>query len=264
MRTALATLLLVHALGASSALAQEAPPPADDTFQSAAARALFQEGVALAHSGDYAGAADRFRRAQQLRPAPSVAFNLASALVRQGSLVEASEILEGVLRDPASSPELLTSARRARDELVPRIARLTLRVDGPSAGVRVEIDAHPLSDAAIGVSLPVDPGLHEVLALRDGEVAARDRVELTEGENRELALVVPPPVFVPETIFDMEPSPPPASPPPPASDDALWIALTTGIIVVVGAAAATTAIVLTLPSGPPAFSGNTSPPVLTW
>lgn len=264
MRLVAMLALVASALVGRVALAQDDAPPPDDHFQTAAARAAFLEGVALARTGDYAGAEDRFRRAQVLHPAPTVAFNLASALVHRGGLVEACEILEGVLRDPASTEELRAQARRQRDAITPRLARLTLRLDGPVAGVRVEIDAREVRLAALGVAVPIDPGLHEVRALREGRDAASDHIELAEGESRELSLVIPSPELHLERILE-EPTTP--APPPPivaSGDDTLMIVLGVSVGIVAVAAITTTAIVLTLPSAPAEVSGNTVPPVLTW
>jgi hypothetical protein len=272
MRAALVIALVASLVTPVAAAQDEAPevhvpddePRADDTpFQTAAARALFLEGVALAHAGQYGDAADRFRRAQVLHPAPAVAFNLASALIREGRLVEASEVLESVVRDPASTSELALAARRQRDGLGPRLARLTLRLDAPVGRVHVELDEQPLSDAALGVSVPIDPGVHEVRALReDGEVAAEDRLVLAEGESRELSLVVPGAPLLPESILDPPPAPTQTAEPR-GDDEALWIALGVTASVLAAAAITTTVIVLSQPGPAPGTTGSPMP-LFSW
>ena len=74
--------------------------------RTAAARALFHEGVELADRTRWAEAADRFDRAYQLRPEPIVAFNLATALRRSGRLVRANEVALTLLRADDTPPEM--------------------------------------------------------------------------------------------------------------------------------------------------------------
>jgi hypothetical protein len=243
-----------------------------DPSHAAAARALFQEGVGLARAGSYAEAIDRFRRAQALHPAGPVAFNLASALVHQGELVEASEMLARLLRDPSITRVIQTAAERLRAEIAPRLARLRVRVAGDAEGVRVELDARELPSAAVDVPMPVDPGAHEIVAQRGDEEVARERVELAEGESRELVLTIarreiPAPV-VPRAALE---APPPRREEPSLTpvavsgrDDGVWIGIGVGLAVLAVGAVTTTAVVLTMPQGPMPVSGNAMPGVLTW
>jgi hypothetical protein len=260
----------------------------DDPSRVAAARALFQEGVGLARRGEYDAAVDRFRRAQALRPAPPIAFNLAAALVHTGDLVEASEILEHLLRDPLLPRDIRTSATRERDELAPRLSRVTVRLEGEAGGVQVAIDDHELPGAAIGVPVPIDPGAHEVVASRDRAAVARERFEVAEGATRQISLTIPPRPTSPEppsvdfdadraraseTDVDGEPHDRivastdhdgDEAPPPQGNDDGVWIGVGIGIALAVGAGAAVTAVLLTMPPTPSTVTGNAMPGVLTW
>src|SRR5690349_21617960 len=78
---------LLATLLTNAALAQK-------SHETALARALFEEGVALADKGDWSAAADRFGRAYELKPTAGIAFNWSSALTKTGKLVQASELLE--------------------------------------------------------------------------------------------------------------------------------------------------------------------------
>jgi hypothetical protein len=235
----------------------------DDPGRVAAARALFQEGVALARRGEYEQATDRFRRAQELRPAAPIAFNLASALAHQGVLVEASEILQRLLRDPSVTGELRDSVERARQEIIPRLARLTVRLEGDPQDVRVEIDTRELPAAAIGVALPVDPGPHDVRAQRDGADVARDRIELAEGALGEVVLTIPARSVASEAIVGGLPAAD-GDAAQSNGDDGVAIALGIVAAVAVVAGVTVTAVVLTAPQTPESVSGNAMPGVLTW
>jgi hypothetical protein len=240
----------------------------------ATARALFQEGVALARQGEYRDAIDHFRRSHALHPATPVAFNLASALVHAGELVEASEILAQLLRDPTITSVLRTAADRLRVEIAPRLARLTVRLSGDASGVLVELDGEELPGAAIGVPVPLDPGPHDVRAVRDDEEAQRERFELSEGERREVVLTIAPrpiaeaPVAAPpppvEAVFPSarrDAEDPVAAP---SSDDGVWIGVGIGVAVLAAGAIATTVVLVTMPAGPTPVTGNAMPGVLTW
>ncbi|UJR78437.1 tetratricopeptide repeat protein [Sandaracinus amylolyticus] len=274
----IATLTLLTTLLLAPAAHAQDPDPA----RGAAARALFQEGVGLARRGDYAEAIDRFRRAQALRPAAPIAYNLAAALAHEGELVEAAELLERVLRDPSIPPQLRASAERQRDQIAPRVGRLTVRLEGDHGGVRVHIDERELPEAMVGVPVPIDPGAHEIRAMRDGEDVAHERIEIGEAERREVALTIPARV-VPREALTVAPARASSSERVPEAaletserdpvdrgssggggDDALVITLAiVGGVVVAGAVTAT-AIVLTSPQTPEPVMGNTMPGVLTW
>ena len=85
---ALAALLSLLPLAASAQT---------DSEITAAARALFQDGMAAVERGDYPTAADRLRRSVALRDSPVVRTNLALALIELGRLVEASEHLRAAI-----------------------------------------------------------------------------------------------------------------------------------------------------------------------
>jgi hypothetical protein len=173
---------LLATLLTNTALAQK-------SHETALARALFEEGITLADTGDWSAAADRFRRAYELKPTSGIAFNWASALGETGKLVQASELLEGVVRDPVAAPELKQDAQHKLRELSPRIARLRLSVDRElaSAGI-VTVDGKEWPTAVWDVASPVDPGPH-VASCRNGKgELARVEVVLGEGEQKDVLL----------------------------------------------------------------------------
>lgn len=257
---------LVLALILASSLPCVARAQDDDPARAAAARALFQEGVELARREAYGDAADRFRRAYALRPAPSIAFNLASALTHEGRLVEASEVLARALRDPALDADMRTALQTQHAALAPRLGRVVVRVEGDPSGAAVQLDGRELPAEALGIALPVDPGAHEATATRDGAEVVRGGVEVAEGASGEIVLDVPAPVR-PEAIDARIGGEPVDTTPPPAGggDDAVWIGLGIGIGAVVVGAVVTTAVLLTQDSGTMTpVTGNAMPGVITW
>jgi hypothetical protein len=162
---------------------------AQGSHQTALARALFEEGVALADAGDWPGAADRFGRAYALKATSGTAFNWASALSATGKLVQASELLQSILRDDAASPELKRDSKQKLSELAPRIPRLKLSVESRLARTGlVRVDGREWPRAVWDVASPVDPGRH-VASCRNGDgELARVEFVLAEGEQKNVSL----------------------------------------------------------------------------
>ncbi|AKF07743.1 hypothetical protein DB32_004892 [Sandaracinus amylolyticus] len=240
----------------------------EDPERMAMARSLFQEGVELARRESYEEATDRFRRAYAIRPAPAIAFNLASALVHRGLLVEGSEALQRVLRDPTTPAELRSSAEAQHADIARRLGRLTVRVEGDASDVRVRVGTRDLPSEAIGVAVPFDPGSHEAVAIRDGEDVARAQVEVGEGQAAEVVLDVPARaerVEAPRAALAVTPVETTEPSDRGGGDDTwMWVGIVGGAVVAIGVGV-TLAIVMTTPSGEEAPSiGNAMPGVIEW
>lgn len=163
----------------------------EDATRTAAARALFTEGVEAVDAEDWARAEDRFSRAQELRSSPAIELNLAIVRERQGRLVEATEGLQRVIRSSESSDELKASARALLEELEPRIAWARVSLEGNAEGVTLFLDARPLPSAILSAAIPVDPGVHRFAIRREGQELEFREVELEPGASLEIALSVP-------------------------------------------------------------------------
>lgn len=167
--------------GAEAATSAEIPPTDPDAQRTAIARALFEEGLALADRGAWPEAADRFRRAHGVRSSPPIRFNLAHSLSRIGRVVEAVEMLHGVEGDVQAAPDVRASARELRARLERRLGRLHVEVSGAPDDARIVLDETELPPEAAGVAFPVDPGAHSVrLMSGSSEIDAED-VEVREG-----------------------------------------------------------------------------------
>ncbi len=203
MLATMRSLAIVGVLGgiAVAGVSQAQQPDPQDT---AAARAAFADGTALANRGDWAAAADRFGRSLALRPAPATRYNYAGALTHLGRLVEAAEELRTVLRETRPDDRARASAEELLEQVEPRIGRLLIRIAGDPVGAQVTLDGRPMSAARIGFASPVDPGRHRVVLSAGGRETSRE-VVVGEGGSIEveLALVLP--------------TPSPTSPPVPAA-----------------------------------------------
>src|SRR6185436_6409179 len=138
---ALALLLSIES-SVLPALSYAAEPSAEDRTT---ARALAAEGYKALQAKDYATAADRFRRADELVHAPTLLVDLARSLVGLGRLVEAHEAYERVLRDGVSDnmawswKKAYENAINEQKALEPRLAWITISVQG-AEGAQVKVD----------------------------------------------------------------------------------------------------------------------------
>jgi hypothetical protein len=163
----------------------------DAARSSAAARALFHEGVVCADARDWTCAADRFGRARAVRPSPVISSNLGIALEHRGRYVEASEAFRSLLHDPSAPADLRASAQAAIERITPRIGTLTVVANGPTEGVALTIDGVALEPSLLGIAVPSDPGAHRLEARRDGALVASETVQVTSGGHARIDVALP-------------------------------------------------------------------------
>ena len=193
----------------------------------AAARTLGTEGIKLANAGDCAAAVDKLARAESLYHAPTILGRLGECQVTLGKLVEGTENLNRVIREPLppNAPPAYAQARdRAQgvlDSALPKIAKLRIVVEPAAPGLEVLVGDKPVPPALLGAERPTDPGTHQIVARAPGYRPASAEVTLAEGgaESVSLALIAdetaaPPPEKPPE------PPPPQENPPAQPADTA--------------------------------------------
>jgi hypothetical protein len=241
-----------------------------DEFDSLA-REQFQRGVEAAARRDYETAVVRFQTAQALRSAPSIRFNLASALYELKRYPEAFQALSGL-----DTSELPASLRARIDALALslRAQIAVLSVHSLRDGYRLRLDGTELPELARGEPVAVAPGTHELQVL-EGERTVLARVlELAAGVRFELDVAesatpeaAPVPVVQPVSSE-------PARAPDPAPDRAatrgssrkLYVELGVAALVIVGVAVAVPLAMARQRGGgdePPPTAGF-APGVLSW
>lgn len=209
--------------------------------ETAAARSLAVEGLKLAQAGNCGEAVVKLERAEKLYHSAVVASRLGECYVSQGRLVEGTEILRKVLREPVPAdpqPNLLKAlekAQRTLDSARPRIAGLTIKVAAVEQ-LSVKIDGNPLAVALLETEIPSDPGEHSIEASAPGFLKVATRVSVTDAEKKTVTLTLtrdPNAVSSPAKDAALEPAPEqvetgpqrvateprssaPAPPPPPA------------------------------------------------
>jgi hypothetical protein len=171
-----------------------------DAAETAAARTLAVEGVKLADAGRCEEAIDKLAKAEKLHHAPVVLGRLGECQVAQGKLVEGTENLRKVLREPLAAdaaPVVVRARERAAAVLERskvRIAGLNITVKGPrgNAEVAVSVDGQPMNVALLDAERPTDPGEHVVEASAPGFSSASARVSVAPGERQSLVLTLEP------------------------------------------------------------------------
>jgi len=188
-------VLLAAALGCATApqlaFAQQ-PPSAADLAQ---ARELLNQGIRLREHGDIAGAVEKLKAAHAIAETPISASELGRTYVASGKLLEAREAFLSVARIPHRPAETERSAAaraesaRLAEELRSRIPSITIRVTGASgSAVTVTIDGETVPAEALAAPRFVNPGAHELRAQSAAGAGADAKVDLKEGETREVAL----------------------------------------------------------------------------
>jgi hypothetical protein len=163
--------------------------------ETAAARSLAVDGLKLAQSGNCAEAVPKLERAEKLYHAPVVASRLGECYVSLGRLVEGTEILRKVLREPQPAeptPALtkaLERAQKALDAAKPRIAGLTVKVAAVS-DLTVKVDGNAVASALLDTEIPSDPGDHTVEASAPGFLKSSTRISVSEGERKTVTLTL--------------------------------------------------------------------------
>jgi hypothetical protein len=208
----------------------QADPSATDK---AAARALALEAIqALEEKKDFAGALERFKRADALFHAPTLTLGQARAYVGLGRWVEALVLYNQTMHEalpPNPSQAFIEAVQAATTEhnaLSPRIPTVIVNVTG-AKDPSVTIDGTAVPGAALGVKRPVDPGKHVIRAAAPGYVTAEATVMSVEGKGETIPLelkAIPPPTVpkveskAPAPVVKPVPvSSPAAAPPAPVS-----------------------------------------------
>lgn len=193
----------------------------------ATARALAEEGHKALAAKDYALAEDRFRRADALIRAPSLMVDHARALVGLRRFAEAYESFDAARKEklapgaPAAFRRAVVEAERSIKEIAPKVAWVTLRVNGPSEP-QIKIGEREIPASALGAPLPVDVGDQTIQVSAEGYVSKEAPLSLVAGQKAEMEVSLvpvpvapppPPPAPVIKRVVHRQPAPPPENKP---------------------------------------------------
>lgn len=166
-----------------------------DAATTAAARALAIDGVKLAEAGDCEGAVEKLHKAQQLYHSPVVASRLGECEIELGRLVEGTERLRKLLREPvpenasAAVHRAFARAKTVLDQATPKLAAINITVIGPARDeVVVTVNGRSVPSAALGVEFPADPGRQVVEVSAPGYYPAQEQVSLAPGQSSTISV----------------------------------------------------------------------------
>jgi pyruvate/2-oxoglutarate dehydrogenase complex dihydrolipoamide acyltransferase (E2) component len=149
----------------------------------------------LAQANNCSDALPKLERAEKLYHSAVVASRLGECYVNVGRLVEGTEVLRKVLREPQpadATPALvkaLDRAQRTLDAAKPRIAGLTIKIAAVQ-DMRVKLDGNIVPSALLESEVPTDPGEHNIEATAPGFLRSATRVSVGEGEKRSVSLTL--------------------------------------------------------------------------
>lgn len=233
----LARALLSGAMLVSASARADDAPKVDNR---ARAQQLFDSALADAAAGNFAAACPKFLASQEADPKTSTLLNLAACYEKNGQTASAWGAFreaEGLARKLGRA-DFERTARAGADALEPKLVRLTIEVPEASrvAGLEISRDGAKLSPGEWGVGIPVDPGVHDVIARAEGRAPWSSRAAVQERSERVTVPVLaelpraaePPPSLVEPRLAPLPPSPPPS----------WWTPLRTTGVVALGAGGA--------------------------
>ena len=160
--------------------------------QSAAARAEFEEGVALMQTGRFAEAAQRLSASLAHAPRTATAFNLAVSLRGTGDVLGALDRFERVLAGDYG--KVSATERKQVQALVKEteaeVSVLGVRIANRIAGAELRLDGAlvPLGEQEV-VTVRVNPGTRQLTYVAPDYTSIDERVVLARGERRTVAVV---------------------------------------------------------------------------
>jgi hypothetical protein len=150
---------------------------------------VFEEGRALAKTGDYEGAARKFLEAHMMEPSVGALLNLGDCYEKLGRFASArTRFLEAVRLAGNTDPARASEARARATKLDAQIAWIDF-AHAINNAAKVTIDGEPVAAGMERVA--VDPGNHEVVVSTTGG-ERRTTVRLGAGESTAPVSLDPP------------------------------------------------------------------------
>lgn len=146
---------------------------AADPAEAATAQVLFDEAKKLAAAGQYAVACPKFVESQRLDPSGGTILHLAICHSSEGKTATAwtefNEAVSIARRDGRADRE--QAAKGYLATLTPKLSTLTIALspEAKAQAATVQRSGTKLSDAQLGIAIPLDPGEHEVTASAPGK-----------------------------------------------------------------------------------------------
>jgi len=173
--------VIVESLGIARGASAQSAEPGGGPDATARAAALFDEARKLADGGDLTRACATFRASYALDARLTTQVNIALCQEKAGAIASAwAEFRLAAARAKRESREdLATLALAHVTDLKPRVPTLRVLV---RSNVTVALDGQALDPAALGSSIPVNPGARHISATAPGCVPWADSIVIEAGQ----------------------------------------------------------------------------------
>ncbi len=169
-RRTIAALSILAAL--QVCLAADVAHADDKTAKAAAAQQLFDEALKLMDAGRFAEACPKLARSQDLAPSGGTLLNLGDCYEKNGQTASAwVSFRDAAARAATAGQKQAQAAALVRaDALAAKLVhlKLTLAPDARVSGLEIKRDGETVSNAELGIEVPVDPGVHKLEANAPG------------------------------------------------------------------------------------------------
>jgi hypothetical protein len=209
--TLLAAPLLAFVCAGTDARAQETDPTV-----AATATELFTHGRDAVQKKDFRTACPLFAESARLDPKVGTLLNLADCEEHLSHLVAARQYWHRAIEIGEKTSDTRIALARERyaavDARVPRLA--ISKPPSSVGGIVIKRDGFELGAAALGTSLPVDPGEHVIRVTAPGHAPSSVTVSVAEKERKEIVATLGAATHDDATVTDPFPSMPDPTPPP--------------------------------------------------
>jgi hypothetical protein len=173
-----------------------------------AAETLFRQGRQAIVQGATEKGCALLAESDRLEPSPGAKLGLGLCEEQLGHYARAWVLLQKVIQSVPSTDERSLVAVRHAEEIAPKVAFVTVEIEGPRAtGTRISTDIAELTTADLGVALAFDPGSHFFQISAPGHEPRRVTLSLRPGVHERVELSLKPPVVA------HAPHPPAETPP---------------------------------------------------
>jgi hypothetical protein len=142
---------------------------ASASAQSGAADELYKAGIQLIQKNQTAAACEKFQASYSLEPLPSTLTALATCREQEGKTATAYGHFKRVAENEKENPDRQKFAADRAKALEPKLIRMTIDMHDRPKGLTITLDGKEVADAVLGISIPMDPGEHIIIATAPGK-----------------------------------------------------------------------------------------------
>ncbi|NUP09506.1 MAG: PEGA domain-containing protein [Polyangiaceae bacterium] len=171
---------------------------------------LFKEGKDKFNAGDFQGAYEAFKAADELAPSPVPKYRMGESLDKKGDIDGAIAAYEAFLAsktDPEKDKERIANANARITALKATPADVKVTIQPPeAAAATLSIDGAP----ATGNPVKVPPGKHTITATLEGFEDGKVEVDVARSEKKDVTITL---TAKPKEVAGPGPGPGPEKPP---------------------------------------------------